>query len=49
LADFIDRFQNDWIAGRSEAYFESRDKDALPYLAKMIQGPRNNDEIEGPK
>lgn len=36
LGDFRDHFHNIWIRERAAKYFEDRDKNALPYLEKVV-------------
>lgn len=36
LGDFRDHFYNVWIREKASAYFKDRDKNALPYLSKVV-------------
>lgn len=38
LCDFREHFYNVWLPQKAEKYFTGRDKNALPYLHKMILG-----------
>lgn len=47
LGDFRDHFHNVWIRERAARYFEDRDKNALPYLEKVVaQLPSTSDSTK---
>jgi hypothetical protein len=45
LGEFRDHFHNIWIKERAAKYFNERDKNALPYLQKMIQTLPESDYV----
>lgn len=46
LPTFIEHFQKEWMVKRAVPYFEKRDEEALPHLAKIIEGPRIRPQID---
>ena len=46
LPDFIEHFQKEWMVKRAVPYFEKRDEEALPHLAKIIEGPKRRPQMD---
>lgn len=46
LSDFVKHFQEEWIRNRAAKYFQGRDAEALPFIAKLLEGPRKRPELD---